>query len=113
MLLRDGVAVTRSSLPRMPRMARMLRRQADDRCARALAAGSRIGGVPGSDLMVDVIKTLDIKYLPSNPDSRRESRKSPLRFSTSDDHDYVMNTILTTNVVTATFRISSLMRGVF
>ena len=25
---------------------------------------SRIGGVPGSDFMVDVIKTLDIKYLP-------------------------------------------------
>src|SRR5262249_6909452 len=29
----------------------------------------RIGGVPGSDFMVDVIKTLDIKYLPSNPPS--------------------------------------------
>jgi acetolactate synthase I/II/III large subunit len=27
---------------------------------------SRIGGKPGSDFMVDVIKTLDIKYLPSN-----------------------------------------------
>jgi acetolactate synthase-1/2/3 large subunit len=27
---------------------------------------SRIGGVPGSDFMVDVIKTLDIKYLPAN-----------------------------------------------
>jgi acetolactate synthase I/II/III large subunit len=27
---------------------------------------SRIGGVAGSDFMVDVIKTLDIKYLPSN-----------------------------------------------
>jgi acetolactate synthase I/II/III large subunit len=27
---------------------------------------SRIGGVPGSDFMVDVIKTLDIKYVPSN-----------------------------------------------
>jgi hypothetical protein len=26
--------------------------------------------VPGSDFMVDVIKTLDIKYLPSNPASR-------------------------------------------
>src|SRR3954467_3692818 len=26
----------------------------------------RIGGVPGSDFMVDVIKTLDIKYCPSN-----------------------------------------------
>src|SRR5262245_37850819 len=32
-------------------------------------AGARIGGVPGSDFMVDVIKTLDIKYLPSNPAS--------------------------------------------
>jgi acetolactate synthase I/II/III large subunit len=32
-------------------------------------AGSRIAGVPGSDFMVDVIKTLDIKYLPSNPAS--------------------------------------------
>ena len=30
---------------------------------------ARIGGVPGSDFMVDVIKTLDIKYLPSNPAS--------------------------------------------
>ena len=30
---------------------------------------SRIGGVPGSDFMVDVIKTLDIKYLPANPAS--------------------------------------------
>jgi thiamine pyrophosphate-dependent acetolactate synthase large subunit-like protein len=29
-------------------------------------SGSRIGGVPGSDFMVDVIKTLDIKYCPSN-----------------------------------------------
>src|SRR5262249_10115220 len=27
---------------------------------------NRIGGVAGSDFMVDVIKTLDIKYLPSN-----------------------------------------------
>jgi thiamine pyrophosphate-dependent acetolactate synthase large subunit-like protein len=30
---------------------------------------SRIGGRAGSDFMVDVIKTLDIKYLPSNPAS--------------------------------------------
>src|SRR5712692_4173521 len=30
---------------------------------------ARIGGVAGSDFMVDVIKTLDIKYLPSNPAS--------------------------------------------
>jgi acetolactate synthase I/II/III large subunit len=29
----------------------------------------RVGGVPGSDFMVDVIKQLDIKYLPSNPAS--------------------------------------------
>ena len=29
----------------------------------------RIKGVPGSDFMVDVIKSLDIKYLPSNPAS--------------------------------------------
>jgi hypothetical protein len=27
---------------------------------------SRIGGIAGSDFMVDVIKTLDIKYLPAN-----------------------------------------------
>src|SRR5260221_5467539 len=27
---------------------------------------SRLGGTPGSDFMVDVIKTLDIKYAPSN-----------------------------------------------
>src|SRR5258708_12212610 len=30
---------------------------------------SRINGVPGSDFMVDVIKTLRIKYGPSNPAS--------------------------------------------
>jgi acetolactate synthase I/II/III large subunit len=29
----------------------------------------RIGGVAGSDFMVEVIKTLDIKYLPANPAS--------------------------------------------
>src|SRR5262252_3622773 len=29
-------------------------------------AGNRIGGVAGSDFMVDVIKTLDIRYLPAN-----------------------------------------------
>src|SRR5947199_7568156 len=27
---------------------------------------NRIGGVPGSDFMVDVIKSLNIKYLPAN-----------------------------------------------
>src|SRR5262249_20159599 len=32
-------------------------------------SGARIGGVAGSDFMVDVIKTLDIKYLPANPAS--------------------------------------------
>ena len=32
-------------------------------------SASRIGGAPGSDFMVDVIKTLDIKYLPANPAS--------------------------------------------
>ncbi|MFL6796650.1 MAG: thiamine pyrophosphate-binding protein [Xanthobacteraceae bacterium] len=32
-------------------------------------ADSRIGGVAGSDFMVDVIKTLQIKYLPANPAS--------------------------------------------
>ena len=30
---------------------------------------SRDNGTPGSDFMVDVIKTLDIKYLPANPAS--------------------------------------------
>src|SRR5512136_2629188 len=30
------------------------------------AETSRIGGIAGSDFMVDVIKTLDIKYLPAN-----------------------------------------------
>src|SRR5450756_1105297 len=30
---------------------------------------ARVPGKPGSDFMVDVIKTLDIKYLPSNPAS--------------------------------------------
>src|SRR4029077_9237400 len=30
---------------------------------------SRIGGVAGSDFMVDVVKSLDIKYLPANPAS--------------------------------------------
>jgi acetolactate synthase I/II/III large subunit len=32
----------------------------------AVPVTSRIGGIPGSDFMVDVIKTLDIKYLPAN-----------------------------------------------
>ena len=30
------------------------------------APPNRIGGVPGSDFMVDVIKTLGIKYCPAN-----------------------------------------------
>ena len=36
------------------------------RPARRRPRRNRIGGVAGSDFMVDVIKTLDIKYLPSN-----------------------------------------------
>ena len=43
--------------------------RADDRRRDRNAAEGRrqrIGGVAGSDFMVDVIKTLDIKYLPSN-----------------------------------------------
>jgi acetolactate synthase I/II/III large subunit len=49
-----------SALPPTMRMA-----AAESGTPKDLAA-SRIGGVPGSDFMVDVIKTLDIKYLPSN-----------------------------------------------
>ncbi|MFL6831555.1 MAG: thiamine pyrophosphate-binding protein [Xanthobacteraceae bacterium] len=52
-----------SALPPTMRMA-----AAESGTPKDLAA-SRIGGVPGSDFMVDVIKTLDIKYLPSNPAS--------------------------------------------
>src|SRR5882672_12544776 len=37
--------------------------QAETGTPRELA---RVKGIPGSDFMVDVIKTLDIKYLPSN-----------------------------------------------
>src|SRR6202163_3142008 len=36
---------------------------------------SRDNGTPGSDFMVDVIKTLDIKYLPANPASSYRDRK--------------------------------------
>src|SRR2546429_5552315 len=41
-------------------------------------SGARIGGVPGSDFMVDVIKTLDIKYLPANPASSFRGRHESL-----------------------------------
>src|SRR5258706_2412520 len=37
--------------------------EAETRTPRELA---RVPGIPGSDFMVDVIKTLDIKYVPSN-----------------------------------------------
>src|SRR5258706_12251973 len=37
--------------------------EAETRTPRELA---RVPGIPGSDFMVDVIKTLDIKYLPAN-----------------------------------------------
>src|SRR5260221_11370106 len=37
--------------------------EAETKTPRELA---RVPGIPGSDFMVDVIKTLDIKYVPSN-----------------------------------------------
>jgi acetolactate synthase-1/2/3 large subunit len=59
----DAVPRRPSALPPTLRMA-----AAESGTPKELSS-SRIGGVPGSDFMVDVIKTLDIKYLPSNPAS--------------------------------------------
>jgi thiamine pyrophosphate-dependent acetolactate synthase large subunit-like protein len=52
--------------PRAPSALRPTMQLAAAETGTPTVATSRIGGVPGSDFMVDVIKTLDIKYLPAN-----------------------------------------------
>src|SRR5262245_30612840 len=52
--------------PRIPSALRPTMQIAAAETGTPTVATSRIGGVPGSDFMVDVIKTLDIKYLPAN-----------------------------------------------
>ncbi|HUL92354.1 MAG TPA: thiamine pyrophosphate-dependent enzyme [Burkholderiales bacterium] len=52
--------------PRVPSALRPTMQIAAAETGTPAVSASRIGGVPGSDFMVDVIKTLDIKYLPAN-----------------------------------------------
>jgi acetolactate synthase-1/2/3 large subunit len=52
--------------PRVPSALRPTMQIAAAETGTPTVTTSRIGGVPGSDFMVDVIKTLDIKYLPAN-----------------------------------------------
>jgi thiamine pyrophosphate-dependent acetolactate synthase large subunit-like protein len=52
--------------PRAPSALRPTMQLAAAETGTPTVATSRIGGIPGSDFMVDVIKTLDIKYLPAN-----------------------------------------------
>ena len=50
----------------------------------------RIGGVAGSDFMVDVIKTLDIKYCPSNcASSFRAIHKSLINYGGNKMPEYL------------------------
>ena len=51
---------------------------------------SRIGGVPGSDFMLDVIKTLDIKYCPSNcASSFRALHESMINYGANKMPEYL------------------------
>ena len=53
-------------------------------------AQSRIGGVPGSDFMMDVIKTLDIKYCPSNcASSFRAIHESMINYGSNKMPEYL------------------------
>ena len=52
--------------PRVPSALRPTMQVAAAETGTPTVSTSRIGGAPGSDFMVDVIKTLDIKYLPAN-----------------------------------------------
>ena len=64
----DGAnAAPTSVAPRLPSaLPPTLSAPSRPRPGRPARTLSRIGGMAGSDFMVDVIKTLDIKYLPSN-----------------------------------------------
>ncbi len=64
-------AVAAASPPSPPRLPSALPPNAHVAAAETgtPAMPSRDNGTPGSDFMVDVIKTLDIKYLPANPAS--------------------------------------------
>src|SRR5262245_10740984 len=52
--------------PRLPSALRPTMQIAAAETGTPTVGTSRVGGVPGSDFMVDVIKTLDIRYLPAN-----------------------------------------------
>src|SRR5882672_204308 len=52
--------------PRLPSALRPTMQVAAAETGTPTVGASRVGGVPGSDFMVDVIKTLGIKYLPAN-----------------------------------------------
>jgi acetolactate synthase-1/2/3 large subunit len=52
--------------------------------------GNRIGGKPGSDFMVDVIKTLDIKYTPSNcASSYRGLHESVINYGNNQSPEFL------------------------
>jgi len=64
--LSPPVAKAAEPAPRIPSALRPTMQVAAAETGTPAVSTSRVGGVPGSDFMVDVIKTLDIKYLPAN-----------------------------------------------
>jgi thiamine pyrophosphate-dependent acetolactate synthase large subunit-like protein len=64
--LSSPVAKAAEPAPRVPSALRPTMQVAAAETGTPAVSTSRIGGVPGSDFMVDVIKTLGIKYLPAN-----------------------------------------------
>ena len=53
-------------------------------------AASRVGGKPGSDFMIDVMKTLDIKYAPSNcASSFRALHESMINYGNNKMPEYI------------------------
>jgi thiamine pyrophosphate-dependent acetolactate synthase large subunit-like protein len=64
--LSSPVAKAAEPAPRIPSALRPTMQVAAAETGTPAVSTSRVGGVPGSDFMVDVIKTLDIKYLPAN-----------------------------------------------
>jgi acetolactate synthase I/II/III large subunit len=64
-----AITASMSAVPRRPSALPPRMHVATGESATKELSQSRIGGVPGSDFMVDVVKTLDIKYLPANPAS--------------------------------------------
>jgi thiamine pyrophosphate-dependent acetolactate synthase large subunit-like protein len=64
--LSSPVAKAAEPAPRVPSALRPTMQVAAAETGTPAVSTSRVGGVPGSDFMVDVIKTLGIKYLPAN-----------------------------------------------